>query len=89
MPPRRGSILLVDDEEKILKVLGRALRETGCAAVMVGPEGIFIGTRLSLEATLILVPPMSMTRIFMLTWMVAIIAAAILSANLISLWSRG
>src|SRR5258708_35299727 len=29
MPTRRGSILLVDDEEKILKVLGRALREAG------------------------------------------------------------
>ena len=28
MPPR-GSILLVDDEEKILKSLGRALRESG------------------------------------------------------------
>src|SRR3954453_20104875 len=29
MPPRHGSILLVDDEEKILKALGRALREAG------------------------------------------------------------
>ena len=29
MPPHRGSILLVDDEEKILKVLGRALRDAG------------------------------------------------------------
>ena len=29
MPNLRGSILLVDDEEKILKVLGRALREDG------------------------------------------------------------
>jgi DNA-binding NtrC family response regulator len=29
MPPRRGSILLVDDEEKILKALGRALRDAG------------------------------------------------------------
>jgi DNA-binding NtrC family response regulator len=27
--PRRGSILLVDDEEKILKTLGRALRDAG------------------------------------------------------------
>src|SRR5713101_6832357 len=27
--PRRGSILLVDDEEKILKALGRALRDAG------------------------------------------------------------
>ena len=27
--PYRGSILLVDDEEKILKALGRALREAG------------------------------------------------------------
>jgi DNA-binding NtrC family response regulator len=27
MPPSRGSILIVDDEEKILKALGRALRE--------------------------------------------------------------
>jgi len=25
--PHRGSILLVDDEEKILKALGRALRD--------------------------------------------------------------
>jgi two-component system NtrC family response regulator len=29
MPARRGSILLVDDEEKILKTLGRALRTAG------------------------------------------------------------
>jgi DNA-binding NtrC family response regulator len=29
MPPHRGSILLVDDEEKILKALGRALRDAG------------------------------------------------------------
>ncbi len=29
MPKLRGSILLVDDEEKILKALGRALREAG------------------------------------------------------------
>jgi DNA-binding NtrC family response regulator len=29
MPFHRGSILLVDDEEKILKALGRALREAG------------------------------------------------------------
>ena len=29
MATRRGSILLVDDEEKILKALGRALREAG------------------------------------------------------------
>ena len=29
MPTPRGSILLVDDEEKILKALGRALREDG------------------------------------------------------------
>jgi two-component system OmpR family response regulator len=29
----RGSILLVDDEEKILKALGRALREAGYAVV--------------------------------------------------------
>src|SRR4029077_17900210 len=29
----RGSILLVDDEEKILKALGRALRDTGHAVV--------------------------------------------------------
>jgi two-component system, NtrC family, response regulator AtoC len=29
MPTLRGSILLVDDEEKILKALGRALREAG------------------------------------------------------------
>src|SRR3954468_17775010 len=29
MPPPHGSILLVDDEEKILKALGRALREAG------------------------------------------------------------
>jgi len=29
MPPLRGTILLVDDEEKILKALGRALREAG------------------------------------------------------------
>src|SRR6266566_2098637 len=29
MPSYRGSILLVDDEEKILKVLGRALRDGG------------------------------------------------------------
>ena len=29
MPNLRGSILLVDDEEKILKALGRALREDG------------------------------------------------------------
>jgi DNA-binding NtrC family response regulator len=29
MPPHHGSILLVDDEEKILKALGRALREAG------------------------------------------------------------
>src|SRR4051794_30868184 len=29
MTPARGSILLVDDEEKILKVLGRALRDDG------------------------------------------------------------
>jgi two-component system, NtrC family, response regulator AtoC len=28
-PPHHGSILLVDDEEKILKALGRALREAG------------------------------------------------------------
>src|SRR5580765_2267567 len=27
--PHRGSILLVDDEEKILKALGRALRDAG------------------------------------------------------------
>ena len=27
--PRRDSILLVDDEEKILKALGRALRDAG------------------------------------------------------------
>src|SRR6202049_2364952 len=27
--PRRGSILLVDDEEKILRALGRALRDAG------------------------------------------------------------
>jgi two-component system NtrC family response regulator len=32
MPPR-GSILLVDDEEKILKALGRALRDAGHAVV--------------------------------------------------------
>src|SRR3979490_1171471 len=29
MSPHHGSILLVDDEEKILKALGRALREAG------------------------------------------------------------
>ena len=29
MPPHRGSILLVDDEEKILKALSRALRDAG------------------------------------------------------------
>jgi two-component system response regulator AtoC len=29
MPTHRGAILLVDDEEKILKALGRALREAG------------------------------------------------------------
>jgi DNA-binding NtrC family response regulator len=29
VPPHHGSILLVDDEEKILKTLGRALREAG------------------------------------------------------------
>jgi DNA-binding NtrC family response regulator len=29
MPPHHGSILLVDDEEKILKSLGRALRDAG------------------------------------------------------------
>ena len=29
MPQLRGSVLLVDDEEKILKALGRALREAG------------------------------------------------------------
>ena len=29
MSPHRGSILLVDDEEKILKALGRALRDAG------------------------------------------------------------
>ena len=29
MSPTRGSILLVDDEEKILKTLGRALRDAG------------------------------------------------------------
>jgi DNA-binding NtrC family response regulator len=29
MPPTRGSLLLVDDEEKILKSLGRALRDVG------------------------------------------------------------
>jgi DNA-binding NtrC family response regulator len=29
MPKLRGSVLLVDDEEKILKALGRALREAG------------------------------------------------------------
>src|SRR5204862_8262311 len=29
MANRRGSILLVDDEEKILKTLGRALRDAG------------------------------------------------------------
>ncbi|HEX4348593.1 MAG TPA: sigma-54 dependent transcriptional regulator, partial [Vicinamibacterales bacterium] len=29
MPTHRGSILLVDDEEKILKALGRALRDAG------------------------------------------------------------
>ena len=29
----RGSILLVDDEEKILKALGRALRDAGHAVV--------------------------------------------------------
>src|SRR5206468_10202870 len=29
MPALRGSILLVDDEEKILKTLGRALRDEG------------------------------------------------------------
>src|SRR5204862_6773976 len=29
MAIRRGSILLVDDEEKILKALGRALRDAG------------------------------------------------------------
>ena len=29
MPPHHGSILLVDDEEKILKALGRALRDAG------------------------------------------------------------
>src|SRR4029079_792094 len=32
-PPHHGSILLVDDEEKILKALGRALREAGHAVV--------------------------------------------------------
>jgi two-component system NtrC family response regulator len=31
--PHRGSILLVDDEEKILKALGRALRDAGHAVV--------------------------------------------------------
>ena len=29
MPTRHGSILLVDDEEKILKALSRALRDAG------------------------------------------------------------
>ena len=29
MSPHHGSILLVDDEEKILKALGRALRDAG------------------------------------------------------------
>jgi len=29
MPTHRGAVLLVDDEEKILKALGRALREAG------------------------------------------------------------
>ena len=29
MPHIRGSILLVDDEEKLLKTLGRALRDEG------------------------------------------------------------
>src|SRR5436309_9671325 len=29
MPTHRGSVLLVDDEEKILKALGRALRDAG------------------------------------------------------------
>ena len=29
MPPHHGSILLVDDEEKILKALSRALRDAG------------------------------------------------------------
>src|ERR1700733_1022218 len=38
---------------------------------MEGPEGILMGTRMSLEATLTLVPPMSITRIFMLSWMLA------------------
>jgi DNA-binding NtrC family response regulator len=33
MPNHRGSILLVDDEEKILKALGRALRDAGHEAV--------------------------------------------------------
>src|SRR5271167_673290 len=31
---------------------------------MVGPEGILMGTRMSVEATLMLEPPMSMTRTF-------------------------
>src|SRR5438128_194531 len=33
MPAHRGSILLVDDEEKILRALGRALRDAGHEAV--------------------------------------------------------
>src|SRR5271168_4727261 len=36
------------------------------AAVKSGPDGILMGTRLSEEATLMLVPPMSMTRTFMI-----------------------
>ena len=33
MTTHRGTILLVDDEDKILKALGRALRDAGHAVV--------------------------------------------------------
>ena len=33
MTPHPGSILLVDDEEKILKALSRALRDDGHAVI--------------------------------------------------------
>jgi len=40
-----------------------------------------IGTGLSLEATLMFVPPMSMMRIFMLIWILAMIAVWVLPVN--------
>jgi DNA-binding response OmpR family regulator len=39
MAGRRGSILLVDDEEKILKALGRALRGAGHGVIETAAPG--------------------------------------------------